>query len=97
MKYYSDITNKVYDTEELLIKDEKAKLDEKKAKEEAENKKSVLRAAKAKEVSEAHDKMVAARKEYTEKLTEFCEQFGYYHTSYNKNTVDKFIDALFSL
>lgn len=79
MKYYSDMTNRLYDSvealeaEELKIKQiEEAK---RKAKEEAERKAAEAknnRAAAAKEVEEAY-------KVYMTKLNDFCEKYGAFH------------------
>lgn len=79
MKYYSDMTNKLYDSiealeaEELKIKQiEEVK---RKAKEEAERKAAEAknnRAAEAKEVEEAY-------KVFMTKLHDFCEKHGAFH------------------
>ena len=81
MKYYSDMTHRVYDSvealeaEELKIKQtEEAK---RKAKEEADRKAAELktnRAAAAKEVEEAY-------RNYMKKLNAFCEKYGTFHMS----------------
>jgi septal ring factor EnvC (AmiA/AmiB activator) len=77
MKYYSEITNKVYDTEELLNKAEEAEA----AKKEAEIAKRNERSQNAKKVEEARKKATEAINAYEKELKDFCEKYGSYHTS----------------
>lgn len=79
MKYYSDLTHKLYDTAEALeaeeLKIKQAEEAKRKAKEEAERKaaeEKSNRAAAAKEVEEAC-------KVYMTKLHDFCEKYGAFH------------------
>lgn len=70
MKFYSDKTKKLYESESDLVKAEK-QYDEHEA---AEKKKKEARAARAKEVSDAY--------EHYEKLLEaFIKDYGSYHTT----------------
>ena len=81
MKYFSDVTNKVYETVEQLETAEKQLIEQKKAKELAETKKKEEREARAKEVDAAIKAAVAAQKEATTKLNAFCKDYGVFHTS----------------
>ena len=76
MKYYSDLTHKLYDTAEALeaeeLKIKQAEEAKHKAKEEAERKaaeEKSNRATAAKEVEEAY-------RVYMNKLNDFCEKYG---------------------
>ena len=98
MKYYSDVTNKVYETVDALNMEEKKVLDAKRVQELTEQKKREQREAKAKEVEAAINAAVAAQKAATEKLEAFCKEYGVFHTSVenadmilgNLNPFDKF-------
>jgi len=98
MKYYSDVTNKVYETVDALNMEEKQILDAKRVQELAEQKKKEQREAKAKDVEAAIKAAVAAQKTATEKLEAFCKEYGVFHTSVenadmilgNLNPFDKF-------
>lgn len=70
MKYYSDVTQKVYETTEELEKAELAVSDKKKARE-----------ARAKEVEEAIDAARDANEHARDLLTQFCKDYGSFHTS----------------
>ena len=90
MKYYSDMTNKLYDSvealeaEELKIKQiEEAK---RKAKEEAERKAAEAknnRAAEAKEIEEIY-------KVFMTKLHDFCEKHGAFHMTLKDDDISSF-------
>lgn len=80
MRYYSDVLNKPFDTEEEL-----------KAAEAKENEKLELakvakekRAAAAKEVEQAYADANEAYKAANEKLRAFLDEYGSYHTSVTK-------------
>ena len=98
MKYYSDVTNKVYETVDALNMEEKKVLDAKRVQELTEQKKREQREAKAKEVEAAINAAVVAQKAATEKLEAFCKEYGVFHTSVenadmilgNLNPFDKF-------
>ena len=79
MKYYSDMTNRLYDSVEALeaeeLKIKQAEEAKRKAKEEAERKEAEAksnRAAAAKEVKEA---FIA----YQSLLRDFCKKYGSFH------------------
>lgn len=79
MKYYSELTHKLYDTAEALeaeeLKIKQAEEAKRKAKEEAERKAAEEknnRAAEAKEIEEIY-------KLFMTKLSAFCEKYGAFH------------------
>lgn len=79
MKYYSELTKKLYDSEKALIDAENEVKIEKIKKEEAAAAAKKQRAEDAKVVEEAFEKMKAARKEYQDALANFCKKHGAYH------------------
>ncbi len=81
MKYYSDITNKVYDSVDALEKEEQKIAEENAAKEKAAAEKKANREARAKEVEEALKFALEAQKEANDKLQAFCKDYGTFHTS----------------
>lgn len=68
MKYYSDITKKVYDT-----------ISDLEAAEKEVSEKTNARKEDAAKVEAAFNEMSAARKKYEKALREFCEKHGAYH------------------
>lgn len=84
MKYYSEKLNKLYDNkEELIAAEEKvAAAEAEKAAKEKELKEK--RAARAKEVQEAFEKVKEANAEATKKLNDFIKDYGSYHCSFSK-------------
>jgi len=70
MKYYSEVTKKVYDTEEALVEAEKALST---AKEQ--------RSLRAKEVEDALLKAREAQKEATDLLNKFVKDYGSFKTT----------------
>lgn len=79
MKYYSDVTKRLYDSEKELVeaetKQKEAELAEKRKKEQlAENRKN-----RAKEVEQLMKDVLAAQKAYKEALYAFNKDFGPYH------------------
>ena len=81
MKYFSDVTNKVYETVDALQEAEKSVLAERQAKELDAQKKKEDREARAKEVDAAIKAAVEAQKVATDKLNAFCKDYGVFHTS----------------
>lgn len=77
MKYYSEVLNKVFDTEDALIEAENVVAEEAKKKEELRAK----REERAKEVEAAFAKVEEDRAAATELLEAFCEDYGTFHTS----------------
>lgn len=83
MKYYSDETKQVYETEEELVNAEK----ELAAKREQEQQKSAAREARAKEVVDAYNK-------YAELMKAFVQDYGCFYTK--RVTPESIFDAIFS-
>ena len=77
MKYYSELTKKVYDTPELLEEAEKVVLEANKEKE----KKLAERAERAKAVEAAFEKAQKAKQEANDLLADFCNDYGSFHTT----------------
>ena len=101
MKYYSEILNKVFDTEkacseaELECKRaEEAKLREAELKKLAEKKKKEERAADAKELESLRSEMVKAQSAYRKGVESFVKKHGSYH--YTTSSFDD-IPHLFNL
>lgn len=83
MKYYGDLTKKLYDSVEAC---EKAEAEFKKQIDEAEAKKKELaevKAARAKEVTDAYKRVREAQKEYEQLRSDFIKSYGYFHLSYS--------------
>ena len=100
MRFYSDVLNKVFDSEEELNAEEsKYEL----AVKEQEEKKALIaeeRANSAKEISELIEKRNALKEEVRnveveldEKLNEFISKYGSYHYSFSN--LNNFIDYTF--
>lgn len=87
MKYFSEITNKTYDSVKELEAAEKLVSD-----------KATKRKEAAKVVEDSYQKYVAARKEWQKNLNDFCKEYGAYHTTVKpgENDPDLF-DALIKL
>jgi hypothetical protein len=88
MKYYSELTQKVYNTEAECKKAEQAfnfELEQKARAEEqkklAEKKKQEERAADAKKVEALREEMVKAQANYRKAVQAFVEKHGSYHFS----------------
>ena len=82
MKYYSELTHKVYDTEKSLTEAE----DEFNKALAAEEEKKQNRAARAKEVEQAGEAVLEAQKKYTELRNKFIEDYGSFHMSLTRKT-----------
>lgn len=90
MKFYSEVTKELYDTEEALTKAEKAV-----------NDKTAARKADAKLVDDAFKAYKAARDNYNKVLADFCEKHGSYHKTLKKEDLtnydwDNFFSDLFN-
>ena len=90
MKFYSELTQKVYDTEAECKRAEKefkeAQAAKSRAEEEkrlAEKKKQEERAVEAKVVEQKREAMIHAQKEYREAIDAFVKKHGSYHFSTN--------------
>ena len=90
MKFYSDKTHKLYETEEALRKAEE-ELEKKNAEKESL---SAQRKIDAKRVQDSAQKLREAQKEYNESLTNFLNKHGYYHETITSVADDPF-DTMF--
>lgn len=82
MKYYSEVTQRLYNTEkELHDAETKVKLAEE-AKKKAEVAKTAERATRAKEVEAALKEANTAQSKAIKLLKEFTKDYGYFHTSF---------------
>ena len=84
MKFYSESLKNLFDKADDCVEAEEA---QKKAKAEAEEKKRALaeqRAARAKEVEDAHQRAVEAKEEYSKILYKFLEDYGSFHATYTR-------------
>ena len=100
MKYYSDVTKKLYETQPALVEAEALEL---KKQNEAEEK-AKQRKVRAKEVEDAFKAVLDAQAHYTELKNKFIEDYGNFHVTENRQIPVKtaadfsnFIDLLFSL
>lgn len=82
MKYWSEVTKKLYDTEMDLAAAEAVA---KKADAEKEAK-SKARAARAKEVEDAYRAVMEANKHYNELKDKFVEDYGSFHMTITSKT-----------
>lgn len=93
MKYYSEKTKKLYETEDILH-DEEAKYDLEHEKERALK---AQRAERAKEIEEAYEKAANAKREADELVNKFIRDFGSYHyTRKDIVPVHSLFDMLFN-
>ena len=90
MKYFSDLTGKIYNTEAECMKAEQAfnfELEQKKKAEEekrlAEKKKQEARANDAKVVENKREIMIQAQNDYRAAVEAFVKKHGSYHFSTN--------------
>lgn len=90
-RYYSDITNKLYDSMDDLEKAENKTIAEREEKKAKEQKKADERKARAQEVDDLRKAYVDARKAYSEALEKFCKDYGTYHTSISTDNLFDFL------
>lgn len=91
MKFYSDKTRELYESEELLSKAEK-EFDAAAAEKKALKSK---RAERAKEVEEAFNDAAAARKKADELLEKFLKDYDTFHTTV-KEPISSIFDDIFN-
>lgn len=95
MKFYSEVLKEMFDTAEACATAEAEHAKAKAEKEALAKAKAEERKARAKEVEEAYNAKVAAEKQFKEKLSAFCKDFGPYHmTIKNPEENEKTISAL---
>lgn len=95
MKIYSEKLKRLFDTaNECLEAEDKYDAEkaeaEKKKKQEAEGRKIA-----SKRVEDAYTKLSEARKDYEKELSSFCEKYGSYHCTYDKNTYPTLLRTFF--
>lgn len=86
MKFYSDITKKLYETKDELVK---AEVEATKAK--------TNRAEKAKEVTELIKKANEAQKAANKALREFVKEYGSFKTTIKDNDVDSTVGSFWDI
>ena len=89
MKYYSETLHKLFDSEDELIKEEKAKKEAELKKQEAEKAKKAERATRAKEVEKALKEANESQAKAIKMLKDFTNDYGYFHMSYSTEDTDK--------
>lgn len=95
MKYYSELTNKVFDTQEACEKAEAEHLAKQKAAEEKQLALKNEREARSKAVVDAFKKARDAESEAQKLLKEFVKDYGSFHMSYNgKSSFPSMFDIL---
>nr|DAU15600.1 MAG TPA: hypothetical protein [Caudoviricetes sp.] len=95
MKYYSEMTNEVYETKEECEKVEKALVAKKQAEEEKQLALKNEREARSKEVVEAFKEAREAETKAQKLLNKFVKDYGSFHISYNgKSSIPSMFDIL---
>lgn len=89
MRYYSDVTKKVYNTEKELVEAEAKIKAETEAKARAEKVKTEQRATRAKEVEAALKEANKARNKAVKLLQDFTRDYGYFHMTYCLDETDQ--------
>ena len=104
MKFYSEVTKRLYDSQDELTTDERKVATAEAEKKAAEAKKSAERAARAKEVEDAYKAEVEAHAKYSKLRNQFVDDYGSFHMSYTTSTPEvevrspyTLFDALFNL
>ena len=95
MKYYSDVTKKLYDSEQECAEAEALVLKKKQEEEAAAAKKSQERKVRAEAIDASYEKLMAAQKEYSQLVYDFVKDYGSYHKTYSK-TGDDALDSIWS-
>lgn len=81
MKYYSEKTQKLYDSEDACVQAETKLQKQQDAAKAEQAKKDAARKEAAAKVEAARQAMVEAQKNYRKELDEFCKQYKTYHYS----------------
>ena len=87
MKYFSELTGKVYESESECVKEEKAFKKEQEEKEAAAKKKEEEKAARKSEVQAAYEKMIEAENEYKELRNKYVKDYKQCDVSYNCDSI----------
>ena len=89
MKFYSELTKRLYNTEKELVEAETKVKNAEAEKIAAEKAKKAERATRAKEVEKALKEANAAQAKVIKLLKDFTKDYGYFHTSYSIGETDK--------
>ena len=89
MKFFSEVTKKLYDSEKDLAMAEAEVKAAEVQKLEAEKAKKMARATRAKEVEKALKEANEAQAKAIKMLKEFTNDYGYFHMSYSTDDADK--------
>ena len=94
MKFYSEVTQKLYNSErDLAVAEAEVKAAEMK-KAQAEKEKKEARAVKAKEVEKALKEANDAQAKALKLLKDFIKEYGYFHFSYTNDDVNNHMTAV---
>ena len=96
MKYFSELTNKVYDTMDACEEAEKAIIEQKNREKIKKEREVEARKTDATKVEEARKAFVEAQAAYREALHNFCTKYGSYHATYKSDDLPSLFD-IFSL
>lgn len=88
MKFYSEITNKLYDSEKALVEAETAIKKAEEQKKLIEKEKREKRSARAKEVEDALKVANEAQAKAVALLKAFTKDYGYFHASYSNDDIE---------
>lgn len=97
MKFYSEVTKRLYDSQDELTKDERKVATAEAKKKAAEAKKSAERAARAKEVEDAYKAEVEAHAKYIKLRNQFVDDYGSFHMSYTTSTPEVEVRSPYTL
>lgn len=100
MKFYSEITKQFYDDADACATAEDKAKAEIKARETKKKKLAETKKARAKEVSDAYQKIREAQKEFDKLKSDFIKDYGYFHFSYtdpDETSVFSIFEDLFKI
>lgn len=97
MKFYSEVTKRLYDSQDELTKDERKVATAEAEKKAVEAKKSAERAARAKEVEDAYKAEVEAHAKYIKLRNQFVDDYGSFHMSYTTSTPEVEVRSPYTL
>lgn len=97
MKYYSEKTKRLYDTEDAAKEAEDKLVAEEAEKKAAIEKRNAERATRAKEVEDAYKAEVEAHANYIKLRNQFVNDYGSFHMSYTTQSPEVEIQSPFTL
>lgn len=83
MKYYSEVLNRIFESEKELVKAETEQKEREAAEKRKKEEAAATRKARAKEVEELMNKAIEAQKEYKKALMAFNKDFGPFHFTWS--------------